>query len=227
MAPYERDRLAASFERQFKRALQIIIEAEVKLIKKTLGIRAISLDDIYISEIPKHMKRYMRPLQWGYYEAIYTATQNEIGLSLAEHKGQLDDFTRKYIQVFQVRYTASHGAQLKGLENLDEVAERLQEWLLTGSARRAADEVTRQGQATFRQCVTSTGMSVVWRTRGKPCPFCAQLNGKRVGGSKPFVDKMTDMTATDPEGKDVKVKIFHKTLSPPLHRKCRCFLSTQ
>ena len=227
MPPYERDVLATSYERQFQRALQRVLDFEVDAIKKALGLRSYSFENIYTSEIPKKLKKFMGPLEWGYYEAIFAATEHEVGLSLVEHKGQLDDFTKKYIEVFQLRYCSSHGAQLEALVNVDEVVERLEQWLATGAARRARDEIVRQGQSTFRETVGSVGMSVIWHTRSKPCAFCARLNGVKVSGETPFVDKMTDLTEQDADGKPITMKVYHKTLSPHLHRSCSCFLSSQ
>lgn len=224
--PIERDALARSFLPQFQKALQKIIEIEVDLVRKVLESRSLPLGDIYGSQIPKAMKKYMSPLQWGYYEAVFSATEREIGMTLAEYKGQLDAFTKEYISTFQLRYTSSHGAQLKALKDIDAVAKRLQEWLLTGAARRAADEITRQGQSVFRESVNTAGYSVVWHVRSaKACSFCRQLNGVKIRGKAPFVPKMTDLTGVDEEGEKITMMVYHDTKNPPLHAHCSCFLS--
>ena len=225
MVPIERERLAARYLPKFTTALQMVLEVEVARIREILGVRKLALHDVYTTTVPRALTRYMSPLQWSYYQSIFTATENEIGVAL-EHKDSLDAITKRYIKVFQERYTESHGAQLEALTDVDEVTERLEEWLTTGAARRARDEVVRQGQSTFRESVVQNGFSVFWRVRSQPCNFCRQLDGIQTSGQTPFVERGTTLTAADEEGETIKMKIWHKTLSPSLHLGCQCYLST-
>ena len=145
----------------------------------------------------------------------------------AEAAEALDQFISDYLETFSERHTGSSLGQLKALirdtdplELSDILNTRLDEWGETRAGKIAGREVVQASEGISRFTWAAAGaISLVWVTQGsKTCPFCQQLEGKKVGILDAFVDRGSSITADDGSG----MKIYGKKLHAPIHAGCVC-----
>jgi hypothetical protein len=74
------------------------------------------------------------------------------------------------------------------------------------------------GSMVARSVIMGAGYSLVWKTRGKSCPLCNQLNGRKVTKKNQSFNKSSE-EFTDEAGKTVT---FRQTKYAPLHKGCDC-----
>ena len=137
------------------------------------------------------------------------------------------EFIEKYLGAFSQRWTDSSIGQLKALlSDIEDgdfseiIGTRLDEWEERRPGKVAADEAVRSGNAVARFVWAAGGVKfLIWKTQGsKTCPFCRQLEGKKVGISEPFIAKGETLEASDGSG----LKIYGKKLHAPIHGGCVC-----
>ena len=86
------------------------------------------------------------------------------------------------------------------------------------------EEVVRASGAAYSWVVFGAGMSLVWRIRGpKTCPYCKELDGKRIAKGQSFVSGSDEI---NPKGGDGPMRFFGIKKHPPLHQKCDCWASS-
>jgi hypothetical protein len=230
----ERDRVIKQYYQLFKQAAQKIVNREAIAIKKAVknigGQRSKSdlkkwLDDFY-NKHPEHIKREIGPVFHSFAEAIQAASAKEIGVDIGIDE-DLEKFISDYIDRYVERHTDSSHGQLIALleEELDKITERVDEWVDEDkrSDKIAANETVRESNAVFQFMAFGAGMGVVWRIRGpKTCPYCTELDGRRVAAGQSYVESGDVL---EPKGADGPMKIRGMKAHPPLHSRCDCFLT--
>jgi hypothetical protein len=156
---------------------------------------------------------------------ISKATIRELGgkswLSKFDVGGQLDSFIatfkKEFLETFAIRYLKSSYGQLLSL--IDDGPEALITWAEQWQQRRAAkvsrNEATRGNQSIFMQIAHYSGFSVVWHERGKSCPYCMKLDGRRISSGQAFLQKGDVLDPDDPA--HPPMRIYGRIQHPPAH----------
>jgi len=225
-----RNELRNKYHKSFLLASAAMVKSEVSAIQKAVtehteskSVETLSdwlsayYNDFTISaKLKKLLKEYLQKVS----AAAITETPEESTEKLAE-------FIADYIEGFQARHISSSLGQLTALIRDTEQAEiaetldtRLSEWDETRGGKIASREVVQASEGVSRFTWAAAGaVSLVWVAQGsKTCPFCQQLNGKKVGILDPFIGRGESVTADDGSG----MKVYGKKLHAPIHKGCVC-----
>ena len=226
----ERDRIIKQYIPLFRQAAQRIVNREAiavkKEVKKHVEKRAKSdlqdwLKDFYGRQ-SEYIKEQIGPVFRSFAEAIQSASANEIGVD-SGMTPELFDFVTEYINRYAERHIESSEGQLLSLleEEIESLEIRVDEWRETRPDKIANNETVRESNAVFQFVAFSAGLGTIWQTRGKPCPFCAEFQGRRVVSGQSFVNNGDEL---NPKGAEGPMKIRGMKKAPPLHRGCICYL---
>ena len=225
-----RDRIAKQYYPLFQRAAQDIVNKEGLAVKAQVNKQRKSrenrdmqtwLDDFY-RKLPAEIKSKIGPVIRSFSEAIQAAAADEMGTDIGiteDLERFIDDYTKRYAE----RHTESSLGQLTALleQDLTALEERVDEWEEKRADKIASNETVRASNAIYQTVAFGVGLSTVWRIRGKTCPYCKSLRGKRVVSGQSFVK---DGDEIDPEGGTGPMKIRGLKMHPPLHQGCDCYL---
>ncbi len=195
--------------------------------------------DSFYRQIPDYIKQELGPVFRSFSEAIIEESAVEIGVE--PDLKELDTFINDYIDRYAERHVESSQGQLVSILNkdpdeekkdktktvehrewADDIDDRVDEWAEDDkrSEKIADNESIRVSGAVFNAVAFGAGMSVVWRIRGaKTCPYCRELNGKRISKGQSFLDSGDVL---DPKAGTGPMKINGTKTHPPLHQKCDC-----
>ena len=236
-AATSRQRIADSYYDLIKDAAQNIVNMETKAIgravTKYLGERGKQdfnkwLDDFYENEISEQIKKRFLPTYLSFAEQIKNAAASEVNFN-PDDFDTLDIFVNDYLDRFVARHTDSSIGQMRGLmkdvepEDLGEVINtRTEEWGEKRADKVALDETTRFGNAiAMGTWIAAGSIYVMWINTGKrSCPYCRELNNKKIKIGTYFVKDGEDF---QPGGTE-KMKINGSKMHPPLHQGCICML---
>jgi hypothetical protein len=143
-------------------------------------------------------------------------------------KDLLQRFHADFLERFIQRYVQSSRGQLYHLLVQPEpdpearVVERLKQWRQARPERVAANEVVRAGQGLFSVAAFALGFSLRWQVRGDSCSFCRLLSGRVIRKGQYFKEAGDSL---QPKGKQA-MKIRGNVGHPPVHRRCRCYLTS-
>jgi hypothetical protein len=233
-----RQRTIDSYKRIFEQAGQVIVKREIdnvrRAAKKHLTTRSIAdfnawLDEFY-RDFPEFIARQVRAPVKSLADVIAVLSGEEVKSDPDTVK--VDEFVNEYIKGFTVRYTRSSSGQLTKLikdsesdPNADVEAainERLQQWDERRAGKVAMNEPHQLANAVTKLVWAAAGIRyLVWRTSGRDnCPYCRELNGKRVGIEQVFEGKGESI------GVDGKVFVSRAPRAhPPLHLGCQCSIT--
>ena len=226
-----RERISRQYHPLIKRAADKIVTLEAKAITRNADKfskqRAKAdmerwLNDFY-SDMPEKIKREIGPVFQSFSEAIIAESIAEIGAD--PEKVDLDIFVRDYIDGYADRHSSSSLGQMVALLDgeLDGLTERAGEWEERRPDKIANNETVRLNNATFQAVAFAVGLSTVWRARGaETCPYCMELNGRRVASGQSFV---ADGDEIDPTKGTGPMLIRGMKAHPPLHQGCDCYLA--
>ena len=222
----ERNKLRDQYRPKLKAAAEKVVASEVKAMRAALvnsGEFKIWLDK-FGADLPQTVRAEFAVVLSQYAGEIRTAALKDVEAEAVE--GFLE-FIEEYITSFSQRWTDSSIGQLKALladldeaEIADVIGERLSEWEEKRSQKVANDEAVRANNGVTRHVWAAAGVTyLIWKTQGsKTCPFCRQLEGKKVGIADPFIAKGETLTASDGSG----MKIYGKKMHAPIHGGCQC-----
>ena len=227
-----RNKIRAAYKRLFVEAATRVVNKETLAIQKAASkyLKRKSNDfEVWLKEfyedLPDYIKKSFSPVLMTYAEAVQAEAAVEIGAGVGM-TSELEKFVNSYLDGFSDRYIKSSFGQLQFLiqetdaEELKEVLEtRIDEWAERNPGKIAADETVRSESAIARQVFLAGGIiDLVWQASGDSCPFCASLNGKRVGIDQPFLDS-GDLKV---EGEEKPMKIYGPKFHAPIHQGCVC-----
>ena len=219
-----RDRISARYAPLILDSAQTVVNRETKAVKKRANgpIEGfdIFLDDFY-ERFPAYINQKMGPVLRSYLQAVVDASQFEID----DQSGDFNDQIDEYIQSYAARHVSSSRGQLDALVdegNTEGIAERADQWQERRPEKIATDETVRVAGAAFSWVVFGAGLSMILRNRGKTCPYCKSLNGKRSTQAKPL---LTEGDELDPKAGDGPMKFFETKFHTPIHQGCDCYMS--
>lgn len=225
-----RDRITGHFRPIIVSAAGRIVNREAIAVKKQVAKndknRAISKMEGWLKEfyrkLPGHIQREMGPALMSYGEAMGEAAADEAGAEF--NRAEVEKFMRDYVDRYAERHTASSLGQLMALleGELVDLETRVDEWTETRPDKIGLRESVQAGSAVFQAVIFGAGLRTVWRTRGKSCPLCRQLDGQVIGRGQSFL-RTGDVI--DPEdGKTQPLEIKNTVRHPQLHQGCDCYL---
>lgn len=221
-----RDRIAKQYAPLIFDAAQAVVNRESKAIQKKVASQSRAgqsmnafLDDFY-DEFPKYINTKLGPVLRSYIIATMDATNDQLGID----GENFDTEIRDYIDTYAERHVSSSKGQMESLipagnEALDT---RADEWQERRPEKIQVDEGVRASNFAFQAVAFGAGFSTVWRIRGKTCPYCTSLSGKRVSTGQSYVGPGDEI---DPDGGTGPMKFSGIKAHPPLHQFCDCFLS--
>lgn len=235
-----RQRTANSYQPIFESAGAAIVKREIdnvrRAAKKHLTTRSVSdfrqwLDEFY-RDFPEFISRQIKAPVVSLADVISVMAGGEVKSDPDAAKVQ--KFVDEYIQGFDTRYISSSKGQLQQIlkdaetdpnANLtDAIDERLNEWEQKRPGKISMNEPHQLTNAVTRFVWAAAGIRyLVWTTAGTDnCPYCAELDGRRVGIDQVFEGKGDSI---DADGKKFvsKEPRFH----PPLHLGCQCSISPE
>ena len=95
----------------------------------------------------------------------------------------ISDEVRSYIDGYINQYIRSSKGQLiqqYDSEGIEAVQARVDEWREKRLEKEVGETSTGIGSMVARAVILGAGFKLVWRTRGKSCPLCNELNGRVV-----------------------------------------------
>jgi hypothetical protein len=126
----------------------------------------------------------------------------------------MNEFIKKYAEIFTRDYVNSSKGQLKALESepVDVIDTRLNEWEERRPGKVAANESISCSNAIAKAVFIAAGITkLIWVSQGSAsCPFCQKLDGQIVGTEGKF--GVTGLASTN---------------HPPIHEGCICSISPQ
>jgi HK97 family phage portal protein len=226
-----RDRISKQYYPLFQRAAQDIVNKEALAVKGQVGKNRKNrenrdmqtwLDDFY-RKMPDVIKSKIGPVIRSFSEAIQAVSAEEMGIDVGI-SDDLERFINDYTERYAQRHTESSLGQLTALleQDLDDLEERVSEWVDKRADKIATNETVRASNAIYQAVAFGIGLSTIWRIRGKTCPYCTSLRGKRIASGGSYVQ---DGDELNPEGGTGPMKIRGLKMHPPLHQACDCYLS--
>jgi HK97 family phage portal protein len=224
-----RDRIKKRYLPLIEGAIEKIINREnialSKEITKHLKNRGKSdfsdfIDGFYES-FPGFIDKNLRSVLASYAESMQEIVAGEIDLD-PDNFGDIGPETKSYLEGYTKQYIdSSRGQIIQQMETdgeLEAVQTRVDEWREKRLDKELSEVSVGLGSMVARSVIMGAGFGLVWKTRGKSCPLCNQLNGRKVTKkSQTFTGPGEDFT--DEAGKTVT---FRQTLYSPLHAGCDC-----
>lgn len=236
--PIGRDRIQATYYRLFVDAGQRIVNREgvaiKRAVKKYLGRRNIidlnAWMEKFYDDMPGNIRKAFMPVLSSYMEAIAEEAQREIGVDVGMTP-ELTQFVEEYMDAYSTRHIESSLGQLKALfrkdgdmaELQDIIDQRTDEWQERRPDKIATRETVQASNAIASMVFWGAGLFAIWRTRGKSCPYCEELEGRKIKQDGFFVDK-GDFEPAGADNGPMKIRGMKK--HPPLHGGCDCFTSS-
>jgi HK97 family phage portal protein len=216
-----RQRVAKSYRSVFEDAAQQVVKKEVdnvrRAAKKYLGERSIDqwqtwLNDFYRDFPEQVISKKMGPAFMSLADAIKFIAASEVNIK----EPSVDNFVKAYSDTFVSRYVDSSKGQLEALvrdaaaakaDPLSEIDGRLDEWEQKRAGKVGMNETVQLANAIAKVVFVAAGIRyLIWSAQGSDsCPFCQDLDGKKVGIENDFNTKGLDSAG-----------------HPPIHEGCEC-----
>jgi len=222
-----RDRIAKRYGPLIRDAASAIVNREVQAIKRKVTSRATESDIVhdFLTEFYKTFPDYIRKKMGPVLQSFMVAIADEAYREISADDIDVSDEIKLYIDGYADRHVRSSLEQMVFLleGELEELDQRADEWLEKRPDKIVTDESVRASNAAYVFVGAAAGIASVWRVRGaKTCPYCMELNGRRVASGSAFVD--ADSTV-EPGGDNEPMKVWGMKTHPPLHRGCDCYIS--
>lgn len=224
--------LTGEIERVFRRERQDLLTAARRIFKtRSISDFMSYLDDFY-REHAAYVAKVMQRVMGVYADLTGAAAADEIGKGDAYDSDLVRRFVNGYVDAFVSReeyssreriQNALRRAQADGVDAVDALEAEMADWDTTRAETSGRYEAVRLNGATAAFVFSVLGvMSLVWRNMGESnCPYCASLEGKRVGIKESFLAQ-GDMLSPD-GAEPFAVQQDHR--HPPLHGGCDCMIA--
>lgn len=220
-----RDRIVKRYRPLILNAAQTVINKETKSVLHKIKSGDVDgwLDDFY-QDMAEYIRTKLGPTLGSFAEAIADAASvdTEVDLDVEE----VGNFIRDYVDTYVVRHIASSQGQIASLaedENAKELIEqRMDEWHEKRADKIVRRETVQVSSAVYQTVVWSAGYATIFRNRGKTCPYCKSLQGKKIRQGKTLVN---DGDEIKPEGVEKPMTFNGNKSHPPIHQGCDCYLT--
>ncbi len=235
-----RDRLINRYKPLFRNAIQGIVNREALAIKKkiTRERKNRSKEDMstwldkFYADFPEYVRTKFGPTFTSYAEANQDMAIDEIH-GTPPTSGETDEFNgyvAGYIDNYTTQYVDGSNGQLQALleedNYLDAIETRVDEWVEKKADKQTGTEVINGQSAVYNLVAFAAGASVYWRNRGESCPYCRQMEGKKIGRSGAFLEGGGAVKAKDADGNELTpMKVRNTKQHPQLHQGCDCYTS--
>jgi hypothetical protein len=180
------------------------------------------LEEFYRELQPK-IPAYFAPVLKASIKAALRSVERELGRKVT---GDFADFIDGYLATLSAAWVGSSSGQIGALiaENAEPalageaISGRVGEWEEKRAGKTAQEESYSSVNAGAVESYMAAGVAaLVWAARGKSCPYCQRMHGRRVPTGKAFIE---DATITLGDGQSMRVHGAKK--HGPLHRGCDC-----
>ena len=226
----DRQELIATFRTLWTDAAARLVKREAADLQRKLG--SVGTDRPAFEAWLVEFYRELQPKIPGYFAPVLTASvrgaaksvQGELGVKVPR---SFDDFVAAFLANLSAAWVLGSEGQIAALlgENagaagLEAVEGRVTEW----EEKRADKEGLRQSvdsinAATIASYALVGVAATVWAARGKSCPFCRKMHGRRAAVGSAFID---DGVIVDDDGN--QMRIHGKKSHPGLHAGCDCVI---
>lgn len=178
---------------------------------------------VYYRELGPKIPAYFDPVVRAAVRAAVRSVQRETG-DKAPRDG-LAEFVDAYLANLAAAWAASSEGQLRalldehGADAADPIATRLDEWEAKRPEKTALQHAVDGLNASIVACYALVGVAaLIWAARGKSCPYCRGMHGRRVATGAPFLH---DGLVTDPQTGGT-LRVYGTKRHPGLHQGCDC-----
>ena len=233
-----RNRLGHAYKRMYADVMGRVIRREQADIRKAvtryLGKRDVMmfnswLDQFYRDHRP-FVKKNVTPLYHSYMDAVAQLAQDEVNATEQDMTRELERFTSVYTDDFSDRhsdisYNRMRGAVQRALDSGENPADAVEAELTKWDDR--PDDTAMWESVRFGSAIAVTVFSLAgrkflrWHAFGDSCPYCKDLNGKKVGINEFFLE----IGDYKPEGADKPLTLANNVRHPPAHGGCDCAIS--
>ena len=224
--------LAKRFEPIMRDAVARVVNGEASDIKRAVKKHFKERDSTgfmewveeYYDKLPDRIKKTMRPVFSTLTEMIHAEAVKEVGGEVTDQSEWVDGYSEIYAKGYvsrsrnQVKSLITE-AQSEGLDMVDEISGRADEWVENRPDKEAMYETVNLANAAAKAAFAAYGVyRLKWVAIGsRTCPYCEELDGRVVGIDRPFVGANEAL-----ESEDGRMNIYKPTLNPPLHLGCVC-----
>jgi hypothetical protein len=228
----ERVALRAGFVDQFREAAARNVRAESREILKNAKKHLVArrrpefdewLAGYYGGEFIELAQKNLEPIYRAYAEAVGPLALSEIeGADLPEG---FDEIAESYAAAHAKRHAGSSRGQIRKaldepeVDPMEAVEAELESWS-NRAERDGKRNGVEAGEALARAVFVGAGFGLYWRAQGESCELCNALDGRRVGGSEPFLGAGETLSAEGTAPITVSNSITHA----PLHDGCVCLV---
>lgn len=232
-----KQKLASDYKPLYEDVAARVVRRETNDLRRAIGkqLRRRSVADFrlwldeFYREFGDVLTEQFDPLMRTYAAQVVTAAAEELDEDDPGVTSDMLDFIASYLSAFATGYTASSLNQLLALmtdaaaagEDVAEAVEqRLDEWEEKKAGKTAQRQAYEAMNAlTVAQYRIFGVVSLIWAARGKSCPFCRGLNGKKISINDYFVQAGQTVSG----GEDDKpMKVRGSKRYGPLHNGCDC-----
>ena len=225
-----REGFAGLFAEAMRRVLRSERELVMKEARRQIAQRneqtfSTWLEGFY-SDHEKFVEQRVAPVYRALAESVEPLAVLEAGVESTRGEA-FDEFTKDLSTAHAARHTRSSLGQLRKamVDNPEDpvaaLDERFDLWEETRADRVGKRSAVQGGEAVARFVFAAAGVAMLWRASGKSCPLCEELDGRRVGGSTPF---LLDGETLNVDG-TAPLRTSSPILHAPLHDGCDCWIS--
>jgi hypothetical protein len=228
----ERVALRARFVGRFEEAAALLVRKESRDLLKNAAKHLVArrrpefdewLEEYYGGEFVELAQKNLEPIYRAYAEAVGPLALNEIeGADLPEG---FDEIAESYAAAHAARHARSSRGQIRKaldepeVDPMEAVEAELDSWS-NRAERDGKRNGVEAGEALARAIFVGAGFGLYWRAQGKSCDLCNALDGRRVGGSEPFLGAGETLSVEGTAPLTVSNSITHA----PLHDGCDCLV---
>ncbi len=192
----------------------------------------------FVAGFGKTIHRHMRPVLDSFSTEVQGVIADELGPDAgAEDEEVAQQAAEEFIDGFVGRFTGSALGQLRAVisqaleDNEDDdgiegaVTGRTDEWAASWPEKIANRESVRANGVISRATYTAAGVTtLVWVASGKPCDFCANLDGQSVSITETFADQGDELKGGEDDD-PIVIRSGEGLPEPPMHDGCSCAIS--
>lgn len=221
--------------RLFEEAAARVIKRETtdirKAVKSKLGNRGVSQFETWLESFYKQLREwfpdYFRNIMLTYAETIMASVADELNGEPAPLDESLRQWVEGYLANFTEVYAVGGEKQLRALlaeseggqDAESKINARMDGWEATNPGKTGFEQAFEAGNALSIYAYSAGGIEELqWAARGKSCPLCQRMNGKRIKIQGEFF-KQGD--TAHGEGVD-PLPIVRTIKHGPLHGGCDC-----